>query len=91
MSEERYTRMKKSMKRVRKKTISGENVFVYRKARTGAAVCNHCGRELHGVPKLFKSQLGKLSISEKRPNRKFGGYYCADCTREFFKDMARGV
>ena len=88
---ERYTRMKKSMKKVRKKTITGRNVFVYRKGRVSAAVCNNCGRELHGIPKLNKPLLAKLSKTEKRPNRKFGGYYCAACTKELMRSAARKI
>ena len=86
---ERYSRMKKSMKRVRKKTVTGRNVFVYRKNRVSGSVCGNCGKELHGMPKLNKSLLAKLSKTEKRPNRKFGGYYCARCTKEILKVEAR--
>jgi len=88
---ERYTKLKKAMKRVRKKTVTGRNVFVYSKERVSGAVCNNCGRELHGIPKVTKSMLAKLSKTKKRPNRKFGGYYCAACTRELFRDFARRV
>lgn len=88
---ERYTKMKKTMKKVRRKTITGRNAFTYRKARVAAAVCGNCGRELHGVPRLNKYLLAKLSKTEKRPNRKFGGYYCSNCTKELMRAAARKV
>ena len=89
--QERYTMMKKSMKKVRKRTVTGRNVFVYRKARTAKAICNNCGRELHGIPRASVPQIAKLSKSDKRPNRKFGGYYCGNCTKELFRNAARNV
>ena len=88
---ERYTRMKKARYRVRKRTVTGRNVFVYRKGRVSSGICNNCGRELHGVPKLNKSLLAKLSKTQKRPNRKFGGYFCATCTKELMRSAARSV
>ena len=88
---ERYLRMKKSMKKVKRKTPTGQNILVYRKKRRGAAVCSNCGRELHGIPRARDAEMRKLAASERRPNRKFGGCYCADCSREIFKEKARKV
>jgi len=79
------------MKKVTRRTVTGKNVIVYRKGRIAAAVCSNCGRELHGIPRLTKLQLGKLSKSEKRPNRKFGGYLCSKCTKEFLRNAARNI
>jgi large subunit ribosomal protein L34e len=88
--QERYGKMKKSMKKVRKRT-SGRNVLVYRKGRTSPAVCNNCGCEMHGMPRLGNAQMAKLAKSKKRPNRKFGGYLCSKCTKEFLRNVAIGV
>lgn len=89
--QERYGKMKKAMKKVRKRTVSGKNVFVYRKGRTSSAVCNNCGREMHGMPRMTNAQIAKLAKSYKRPNRKFGGYLCSRCTKEFLRNTARNV
>jgi len=88
---ERYGMKKKALKRVAKRSIGGSKTFAYRKERTSAAVCNNCGRELHGMPRFTSTKYVRLAKSEKRPNRKFGGYYCANCTREIFRNTARNV
>jgi len=88
---ERYGAMKKSIKKIRKKSVTGRNIFVFRKERISAPICNNCGRELHGIPRAANVQLSKLAKSERRPNRKFGGYYCASCTKELFRNIARGA
>lgn len=83
--------MKKSMKKLKKRTVTGRNIIVYRKGRTSAAVCNNCGREMHGIPRLANAQLAKLAKTKKSPNRKFGGYLCSKCTKEFLRNAARNV
>jgi len=83
--------MKKSMKKLKKRTTSGKNILVYRKGRTSAAVCNNCGCEMHGIPRLSDAQSGKLAKSHRRPNRKFAGYLCSRCTKEFLRNAARNV
>lgn len=83
--------MRRTMKKVKRRTVTGNNVYAYRKGRVSLAVCNNCGRQLHGIPNVNKSFLSKLSKTEKRPNRKFGGYYCSDCAKELFRENARRV
>ncbi|OYT42341.1 MAG: 50S ribosomal protein L34e [Candidatus Aenigmarchaeota archaeon ex4484_224] len=45
------------------------------------ARCAICGRPLHGIPRNVR----KLSKSEKRVSRKYGGYLCSKCARELIK------
>jgi large subunit ribosomal protein L34e len=49
--------------------------------------CAICKKVLHGLPRLNKFR--KLSKSEKRVSRIFGGYLCSKCTREVLKESAR--
>ena len=49
--------------------------------------CAICKRVLHGIPRLNK--IRKVSKSQRRVNRKFGGYLCSKCAREVIKEIAR--
>jgi large subunit ribosomal protein L34e len=53
------------------------------------AHCALCHRRLHGVPRRGTGELAKLSRTEKRPERAFGGTLCANCTRDVLVDRAR--
>jgi|GEM_PF-5262135 len=50
------------------------------------AKCAICKKPLQGVS---RKNLRKLSISEKRPSRMFGGNLCSSCTREKLKERIR--
>ena len=43
--------------------------------------CSRCGGILHGSPRLIPSKLGKLTASEKKVKRMFGGTLCHSCLR----------
>jgi len=77
------------MGRMKRRIPGGKTKLVYKREKTGTHRCAKCGRELHGMRKLTQSQLKKLSKSERRPSRPYGGYFCSDCTRELFKDKVR--
>lgn len=71
------------LKKVKRRTPGGKVVIHFRKPKTGKHVCAICGRPLHGVPHGKRpSQVRKLSKTEKRPERIFGGVLCADCERK---------
>lgn len=53
----------------------------------GFVRCARCKGIIHGIPRTHK--IKNLSASEKRVERKFGGYYCSRCTREIIKEMVR--
>lgn len=76
---------------VRKKVRTPSGRIVLRKEwkKPKAAKCSVCGKPLQGVPRLRKGELRKLSKSERRPERPYGGYLCAECMREVFKEKAR--
>jgi len=79
----------RTLRKVKKK-LPGNNVriqFVERKPE--AARCGSCGRKLSGVPRLRPIALSKLSKTERRPERPFGGVLCTKCMREYIKFQAR--
>ena len=79
------------MKKVKVRLPSGKVVLRIKKERVGAGVCANCKKELHGVPGRNAVDIGKLSKTEKRPSRAYGGYLCSDCTKELFREKARGI
>lgn len=63
-----------------------ETVEGKRKKLGKYAHCAICKKQLHGVP---RKNHRKLSKSEKKPNRIFGGYLCSSCSREKLKEKIR--
>jgi large subunit ribosomal protein L34e len=87
MPELRYR--SRSYKRTFRKTPGGTTVLHYKKKKPSKHICAECGKPLHGVPRGRPYTIRKLSKSKKRPNRPYGGYFCPECTRKFFKRGAR--
>jgi len=72
-----------------KKRVASRTVLRFKKSKSGFAECARCGRRLHGVSRGRVGEIRKLSKTEKRPERPYGGYYCSKCSREIFKDRVR--
>lgn len=53
----------------------------YTKKNNDSSICGMCGVKLLGVP----VNSDKLSKSQKRPERPYGGVLCSPCSREFLK------
>jgi large subunit ribosomal protein L34e len=62
----------------------------YKKRKPARAKCASCGNLLHGVPAERPYKLHKLSKTERRPERPFGGMLCSRCARQRIIDTARG-
>ena len=78
---------KRRLKKVKRRTPGGRVVIHFRREKTGKHVCALCGRPLHGVPHGRRpSQVRKLSKSERRPERFFGGVLCSECARRVLDD-----
>lgn len=77
--------------KVKRRTPTGKNVMHKRKERPAKAKCANCGSLLHGTPRFVQNNIGKLSKSEKRPNRSYGGYLCSKCGRELLRERARSI
>lgn len=70
-----------SARKVYRRTPGGRTVIHYRRKKVDWAKCANCGSILNGVPRLRPSEMRKLSKSERRPNRPYGGYLCPRCLR----------
>jgi len=44
---------------------------------------------LNGVPRLRPVELRKLPLSQKRPERMFGGVLCVNCLEKLLKKTVR--
>lgn len=72
----------RTLRRVYVKTPGGENKLHYKKRKPSKAVCGSCKNELKGVPRLRPNDLKKLSKTERRPQRPYGGVLCSSCMRK---------
>jgi len=79
------------MRKVKTTIPSGKVVIREKLEIPSAAICAMCRRPLHGMKKRTQSQLRKLAKTEKRPTRLYGGYLCANCTKELVRVKARMV
>ena len=77
--------------KVKKRLPSGKIKTVTKRKKPKIAKCSICKMPLHGVPREIPSRIKKLSLSEKRPNRPYGGNLCSSCARELLKEKARSV
>ena len=78
------------MRKFKRRTIS-RIVLRTKRRRPSAAKCAVCKKPLHGVKRLHQIQMKKLSKTEKRPERPYGGYLCSSCAREKFREKVRGM
>ena len=74
----------RSYKRIHKNTPGGENVLRYKKKKPSKHVCAECGAVLHRDPRGRHYEIGKLSKSQKTPNRALGVYLCPKSARKRF-------
>lgn len=78
---------KRRLKKVKRRTPGRRVVIHFRREKTGKHVCALCGKPLHGVPHGRRpAQVRKLSKSERRPERLFGGVLCSECVRKVLDD-----
>jgi large subunit ribosomal protein L34e len=75
--------------KVKRKTPAGKIKIVEKRKKPKIAKCAICKSPLHGIPRKIPSGMRKLALSEKRPNRPYGGYLCSRCMRELLKEKVR--
>ena len=75
----------RSFRKSRVTTPGGKVRIHYAKKRPAAAKCAACKKPLHGVPRGLPSEIRKLSKTEKRPERPYGGNLCSPCARKQIK------
>ncbi|MFQ5406158.1 MAG: 50S ribosomal protein L34e [Candidatus Micrarchaeia archaeon] len=80
--------LSRSKKRQRK-SPSGKPSIKYKPKKAGQAKCALCKAKLHAVPRASTVQLQKIPKTKKRPERKFGGVLCANCTAKIIKEKTR--
>lgn len=79
------------IKKIKIKTPGGRIVIREKKRRPKAALCARCKKPLSGVVRDIPSKIKKLSKTERRPSRIYGGYLCLDCTKELLRERARVI
>jgi len=79
----------RSRRRVYVKSSKGTKL-VYKQRKSAKRTCNFCGKPLHGVAAVTRKALKKLTKSQKRPERKFGGVLCSSCSRLRIIQEVRG-
>jgi large subunit ribosomal protein L34e len=79
----------RSTKKTQKRTATRSGVQVYKRGKPSPAICAICHTNLHAVPRRRPSEMGKLSKTEKRPERMFAGVLCHDCVSRLLKQKVR--
>ncbi len=80
----------RKLRRVYVKTPGGRTTMHHRKRKPSKAVCASCKKQLAGVPREFPSKMANMPKTAKRPERRYGGTLCTQCTRKLLKSRARG-
>ncbi len=86
-----YQRTRSNKRRVLKLPGGSGQTIHYKRARVKAGRCVNCSRILPGVPNKTLSELNRLSKSQKRPQRMFGGQLCHACLKESLKQAVRSA
>ncbi|HLC75012.1 MAG TPA: 50S ribosomal protein L34e [Candidatus Nanoarchaeia archaeon] len=84
----RGNKRSRTLRRVYVKTPS-KTVIHYRKRKPAKPQCGSCGEVLKGVARGLKAQVHKLSKTQRRPERPYGGVLCTRCMRRYFTEKAR--
>ena len=80
----------RTYRRVHKKLPGGITKLHHEKRKPQLAKCAKCKQPLKGIPRERPYKMRNLGISQKKPERVFGGYLCSRCSREKLKDSIRG-
>ena len=71
----------RSGKRKLVKTPSGKFYFKSIKKKANYPHCATCNRVLPGVARGTRVEVRRMSLSERKPNRPYGGQICSPCLR----------
>jgi len=80
-----------TFRETKKRTPGSRPAKYYAKRNVKKAVCGVCGSLLQGIKHQSNLKLGKLSKTQRRPERAFGGVLCSKCSREQLKSRARSL
>jgi len=81
----------RTLRREQLRTPGNRSVMHFLKRKPNKAKCAICGKQLSGVPIALPSIFKHFSKTQKRPERKYGGNLCPECSREQIKKQARQV
>lgn len=81
----------RTFRRIYVRTPGSKNVLHYRRRKNGKPQCKECGKELPGVARGIPAQIHRLSKTQRRPERPYGGVLCSSCTRNLIKEQTRNV
>ena len=76
----------RTFRRIKVKTPGSKTVTHYRKRKPSKAKCAECGDALKGVPRERPYKMARLSKTQKRPERPYGGVLCSKCARIKIKE-----
>ncbi len=79
----------RTFRRVHKKTPGGITVLHHELRKPAKQKCGNCGKILAGTLQLRPVKLRRMTKTEKRPSRPYGGVLCSACAREKIKEKAR--
>lgn len=77
----------RTFRRVYKRTPGSVAVLTHVRRKPAKHKCAKCGTVLAGTARELPYK--KLTLSQKRPTRPFGGYMCSSCTRKVLREKAR--
>ena len=71
----------RTFRRIFRKTPGGKTVLRFEKRKPGKPICSKCKKPLSGTARGRKVEILKLSKTQRRPQRPFGGKLCSNCAR----------
>ncbi|ABR56705.1 Ribosomal protein L34e [Methanococcus aeolicus Nankai-3] len=80
-----------SFKKISKRGPGNKTLTHHRRSKVSKAKCGACGALLNGVPRGRKIEIAKLSKTEKRPERPYGGFLCPKCLKRLMIEKARNL
>jgi len=80
---------RKGTRIIKRRTPQGRTSTHYVKQKPKKATCARCGASLGGVPREIPNRLKKMTRSQRRVSRKFGGVLCGKCVRAAEKYRVR--
>lgn len=72
-------------KRGAKKLSRPRGKKIFKSKKPSKPACGLCGSPLQAVPNRIPSEMGKLALTQKRPQRPFGGVLCSSCATRVIK------
>ncbi|NQV08608.1 50S ribosomal protein L34e [Candidatus Woesearchaeota archaeon] len=79
----------RSLRKVFRKLPGGKTSTYYRRRKPSKAKCSNCEAILKGVPQERPYKMQRMSKSQKRPSRPYGGKLCSKCSKDDIKQEAR--